>query len=437
MNSSPHIPSTLETEPPESRLLSTEPQFGYSKDSAQSFNRKRRLAVIASVIGSFFWLIVAVVWFWMEKLQLTATTSTHIIGLLVISFGISAASYVYFKTSLCQKYPLSFSRVNSLIATANSLLMLLYSIMDSFGPTSAVSIVLGMPTLLAFFGLTHGGSATIFFGSFLIPIYVVTYALITPAPLTLNGYQFAIGTLICVFFTFLIAGVNELNRRNQFTLIKLLNIQRRQVTIIQAQKDELDRKTTELTTYNEVLRQISLVDGLTQVANRRCFDDMLRKEWVRAVRHWQNRQATAEHLHGASLALILVDIDYFKKYNDHYGHLAGDECLVVVADAIRRATLRLNDLAARYGGEEFAVLLPETDIDGAEQVANRILEYLDNLAIPHPASEIGNQLTVSIGVAHVANFEGISEKDLIRLADKALYEAKSQGRNRVIMTSRS
>ncbi|MEG9438202.1 GGDEF domain-containing protein [Edaphobacter sp. HDX4] len=166
------------------------------------------------------------------------------------------------------------------------------------------------------------------------------------------------------------------------------------------------------------LEEISLLDGLTNIPNRRCFDQALDAEWKRAVRS------------RAPLALLLIDVDHFKMMNDSHGHQYGDSCLVEIADALRRNLGRSGDLVARYGGEEFAVILPATGIEGARLVAEKMREAILSLAIRNE-TPIGLFVSVSIGIAvHVA-FTGGTSSALVEAADAALYQAKRLGRNRV------
>jgi diguanylate cyclase (GGDEF)-like protein/PAS domain S-box-containing protein len=167
------------------------------------------------------------------------------------------------------------------------------------------------------------------------------------------------------------------------------------------------------------LRDLSELDGLTGLHNRRVFDETLLKEWKRAMRE------------SSPLSVVMIDVDYFKKFNDAYGHLEGDACLQRLAHVLKSCVRRAADLAARYGGEEFAVILPETDQSGALGVANRIREELCALAIPHEKSEVATVVTASIGCAtEVPQGDAIPSK-LIERADRALYQAKTNGRNRV------
>ncbi|MGR9012478.1 MAG: diguanylate cyclase [Gammaproteobacteria bacterium] len=171
----------------------------------------------------------------------------------------------------------------------------------------------------------------------------------------------------------------------------------------------------------DLLESLSLLDGLTQIPNRRRFDETLLSEWKRATRD------------GTPLSLIMIDIDHFKQYNDHYGHGAGDVCLQKVAEELSKGVARPSDLVARYGGEEFVVILPETSQESALQIAERLRECIENMGLPHADSKVGPVVTISVGVASQI---AISEKSLPQAlsdtADKALYMAKEAGRNRVV-----
>jgi diguanylate cyclase (GGDEF)-like protein len=170
---------------------------------------------------------------------------------------------------------------------------------------------------------------------------------------------------------------------------------------------------------NRALQRLSMVDGLTGVANRRTFDETLALEWRRAVRS------------GDSLALLLLDIDCFKAYNDAYGHLQGDAVLRRVAEALRDTVHRAGDLVARYGGEEFAAVLPRLDPAAAHRLAELARERIAKLAIPHARSLAGDRLTVSVGVAAAVPAAGGAAAELVAAADRALYRAKAEGRDRV------
>ena len=188
-------------------------------------------------------------------------------------------------------------------------------------------------------------------------------------------------------------------------------------------KDITSRRQTEaaLEKANRELQRLSVLDDLTQVANRRRFDEALKEEWQRLSRD------------EAPLSLIFCDIDYFKLYNDTYGHQAGDDCLRTVADTISANCQRPGDFVARYGGEEFIVILPNTKIQGAVHLSEDIREEIERLNIPHERSLVSRFITLSLGVASVFPPAGITPESLVGAADKALYEAKNQGRNRTVL----
>lgn len=181
----------------------------------------------------------------------------------------------------------------------------------------------------------------------------------------------------------------------------------------------------ELKRLRDLLHQQSTTDALTGLANRRAFDEALNQEWSRGARSRQ------------PLSLALIDIDFFKGFNDLHGHLGGDDCLRRVAQALQAAVPRRNgDLVARYGGEEFAVLLVGTDGEGASTVAERLRSSVAGLAIPHGRSDVAEHVTVSIGAASVAPDGGQPPDSLIAIADRLLYRAKEGGRNQAIVSSR-
>lgn len=169
----------------------------------------------------------------------------------------------------------------------------------------------------------------------------------------------------------------------------------------------------------DALKRLTLIDGLTKVPNRRHFDDSLDNEMQRALR--------TQH----PLSLLMIDVDYFKPFNDHYGHGVGDTCLIRIAQAMQAQVSRPMDLLARYGGEEFVVLLPGTGLEGARTVAESLRRTVAALQIPHALSAVATHVTVSIGVASLAQSGPKSTSDLLRLADQALYRAKQAGRNQV------
>jgi diguanylate cyclase (GGDEF)-like protein len=174
-----------------------------------------------------------------------------------------------------------------------------------------------------------------------------------------------------------------------------------------------------LKAQSDLLRQMVFIDGLTGVANRRCFDERLDTEWQRAARN------------ASPLALLLLDVDHFKRFNDRYGHQVGDECLRRVASAVKGGLLRPGDMVARYGGEEFACILPGTDFEGALAMGTGIEQAVRGLQIEHADSDVSAAVTVSIGVSTSLPDRDDDPARLLALADAQLYRAKHSGRGRV------
>ena len=183
----------------------------------------------------------------------------------------------------------------------------------------------------------------------------------------------------------------------------------------------LSESQAKLIEMNQVLQRLSHVDGLTGLSNRRYLDEFMSTEWRRAAREL------------TEFAVLMIDVDNFKKYNDNYGHLAGDEVLKAVAAAVRGSLHRPADLAARFGGEEFVVVLPGTTIHGARVMGERICRAVEALDVTHGAGGAGPRVTVSVGGAATLPVRGSMATDLLSVADEALYEAKAQGKNRSVV----
>lgn len=175
---------------------------------------------------------------------------------------------------------------------------------------------------------------------------------------------------------------------------------------------------------NQRLHRLSISDGLTNIANRRHFDSYLKQEWQRAMRDKQ------------PIALLIADIDYFKQYNDTYGHQGGDRCLIRIAQAMTTVVKRPSDLVARYGGEEFAIILPNTEMLGAIEIGKKICQTIIDLKIPHTTSLIAPYVTVSLGINFVTPTNDHTIIEFIEIADRGLYQAKEQGRNRIVVSKK-
>ena len=214
--------------------------------------------------------------------------------------------------------------------------------------------------------------------------------------------------------------------RNTYQVVSRLNIEL--ITANQMLERRVVERTAELHQANEALvianqklEAYSHTDGLLSIANRKYFDTRLNNEWSRAIRE------------ETPLGLLMIDVDFFKNYNDHYGHQAGDVCLQAVAKAAAGQMVRASDLLARYGGEEFVVVLPNTAIQGAYKIALNICDAVSALNILHASSTVADHITVSIGVVSVRPDNNSSATQAVAAADRALYAAKQQGRNRVCL----
>ncbi|MBU1004178.1 MAG: PleD family two-component system response regulator [Proteobacteria bacterium] len=179
------------------------------------------------------------------------------------------------------------------------------------------------------------------------------------------------------------------------------------------------RSHVELKRQRDILRDLSTLDGLTGIPNRRRFDEFFNLEWLRGRRSQ------------TQISMVMADIDHFKAYNDNYGHAEGDECLRKVARAMKDCIKRPSDLLARYGGEEFAVILPETESQGAQHLAEALRAAVDSLNIPHAHSPVADHVTISVGVATLTPGALKEPEFLIKKADAMLYKAKNNGRNQV------
>jgi len=193
----------------------------------------------------------------------------------------------------------------------------------------------------------------------------------------------------------------------------------------QSAYQELEENRIKLEAAVFELERLSTLDGLTKIYNRRHFDTIILREWGRAKRE------------STPISLIMIDIDHFKQYNDHYGHLEGDSCLIQVAQTLTNTLKRSTDHVARYGGEEFIVTLPSTNTKEAAHVAERLRQSIADLALQHANSETDDIVTISLGVSSCVPEGSEKHESLISSADQALYQAKEQGRNRVVTLSKA
>lgn len=244
---------------------------------------------------------------------------------------------------------------------------------------------------------------------------------------TENEQYIDMGYILLLFYFFLFFSARHFNVFIENSIQQTLTNEQ---LVIELQEEISLRKLAEKKLISEKERaesmaedmfQLSTTDGLTGIENRRMFDGAIRSEWSRAKRYKK------------PISLILCDIDFFKRFNDHYGHQAGDKCLQNIATVLKEHARRGGDIAARYGGEEFAVIMPDTDEVNAEQLATQMHDAISKLKIPHEASKICDIVTVSFGVASVVPERGQLPDKLIKYADIALYKAKTLGRNQIVV----
>jgi len=207
---------------------------------------------------------------------------------------------------------------------------------------------------------------------------------------------------------------NQLNQKRLYRALEKQN------TLLKTEINERLKVEKALTDANHLLEELAAQDGLTGLANRRHFDHYLAAQWQYCF------------LEKVPLALILIDVDFFKAYNDAYGHLLGDDCLKQVAAILKSMSRLKTDLVARYGGEEFVVVLPDTTIEGAEQLAQRIQQAIAEQNIPHRQSAVAPYITLSMGLTSLIPHPPETVANIIQTADLALYQAKTRGRNRIV-----
>jgi len=225
------------------------------------------------------------------------------------------------------------------------------------------------------------------------------------------------GTVLLFMFSLYLAAIIASIKRMDQNLTESMTLQYKNTQMV----NSLSKSNQQLQNANQKLETLTLEDTLTHLHNRRYFEMQLKAEWKRESREQK------------ILSLMVIDIDYFKLYNDTYGHAEGDNCLKSVAQILKSSIHRSADIIARIGGEEFVVMLPDVDIDGALILANQMQHQLNLAGLTHATSPLSEHVTVSIGIASVIPEENASALGLFKAADKALYKAKSKGRNQVVV----
>lgn len=326
-----------------------------------------------------------------------------------------------------------FGDALGLIIGTPLILALLYRVKQDIKPLNKVDLVvasLSFGVLLMLLLAKNG----LFFGVLITPTLLIPSMLYFAARTDLKYTAIAVAVFSFAVAMLISAGSNPFG--DIPTNLTILHAQQFIATLsfaclgfsvllarIRDNKRELEERvairTSELLLLNQKLEQLSTTDGLTGIANRRHFDEVMELEWARANRTQQ------------PITLVILDIDWFKLYNDHYGHQAGDECLRKVSGVLNNNCYRTGDLVARYGGEEFVLIAPGMDIQHALTISNKICEEIKALAIPHEKSIFGC-VTVSIGVTSLTPNITLNANILVKVADEALYEAKNQGRNNTV-----
>jgi diguanylate cyclase (GGDEF)-like protein len=257
-------------------------------------------------------------------------------------------------------------------------------------------------------------------------IFLLGWIRVEGQQLDLYDVRFGSAVMVLLSITFCVIAVawtattlHKVDLTRELAEAEILSLNAGLELRVQARTHELAQVSSQLQRVNGSLELLSLEDGLTGVANRRRFDAYL-AEQINIARRY-----------GRTLALVLCDVDSFKAYNDHYGHQAGDECLKQVAAALRSCCRRPADMAARYGGEEFALILPETELGAAVQIAEAAKDAVAQLRIAHHKSPTASVVTISGGIAILFQVGEISAQQLIKVADQHLFEAKRLGRNRI------
>lgn len=300
------------------------------------------------------------------------------------------------------------SRTGILLNFATALILLLCAALCAFKRQRSAFFFLA-----AFALLMLGGAMTSLRAMGIVPTNLFT----------VDGLQLGSAMEMIVLAFALADRFNVMRREKARVQEELIRAQQQLVDNLRTSEHELElrvaERTDELRELNNQLEAMSLTDALTGIANRRRFDQVLEQEWGHARRS------------GELLALAVVDVDWFKRYNDHYGHPAGDACLREIAQALATTVNRSTDLVARYGGEEFVFLAPMTDLTGVRGMAQKLLQAVEALALPHELSPLG-RVSISIGVAAMVPGQEASAEVLVARADAALYEAKKQGRNQLM-----
>jgi diguanylate cyclase (GGDEF)-like protein len=319
-----------------------------------------------------------------------------------------------------------------------SVLLFLLTYVRSFrrfwqGALSLWSLLAGLG-IVAMIGVVQGGAQSSYYaGLIMVFIVLYTWSRVRFIWATLTGwlivaaYEFLtfgflrLSSQTILTHNFFFIGSNLLGMMACYAIERYARTGFLMARLLLEEQEKVRRANQELTERNEELKGLAEVDELTGIPTRRMFEQELKRGWRRTVRA------------SRPLTLLLCDLDNFQSFNDRYGHQAGDECLVKIARTVAAAARRPGDYAARYGGAEFAVILQDTGLEGAQHVAERICQAVRSLAIPHAGSVAAKQVTISVGGASIQPTHEGEPQVLIRKADECLYQAKGEGRNRVVV----
>ena len=405
--------------------------------TAEDIQRKRATARRAGWIGLGVWLSLAALHVAAFEAGLARISYAEAIPIYLAVLLVAGLYDLYLRNDLCLRGGADLRWLGLLGVLLHAACALPFFILDNFSYFTVLAITMAAPAGPAFLGLSQGFRGTILVGLLLLAAPMV-YWVLPDHPLRIPADLMVLFTFAWTVGWTIGAFANARHNHKKYLILQLFRRQKESNEIIREQNRRMDEKSRELARVNTILEEMSMRDGLTQVANRRRFDQKLDEEWQRAARHHCGRQVGRSAMNAEVLSVILLDIDHFKEFNDTYGHLAGDECLVSVASAVQQLLNRATDLVARYGGEEFVILLPATYPEGALKIAESIRREVESLAIAHAGSPVASVVTVSMGVAGYGPDMGISTPSaLLARADEALYAAKRRGRNRVVYAATS
>ncbi len=306
---------------------------------------------------------------------------------------------------------LLFAFLYSLVVKKELTIQLVYSLVIILAGSGIIAMLIMVPKDIG--NIYYAGLMLVIFYAYIFSRLRFVFATVCAWLITLIYVFVSVNvqnlyTPFIVNNTFFLVSSNIIGMGSCYMLEKYVRNDFLKTALLQIEKIQLEKS-------NIKLQELSYIDGLTNVPNRRQFEKALREEWNRALRQ------------GHPLSLLMIDIDNFKLYNDHMGHVTGDECLIMVAEVIKSFGRRPGDHVARFGGEEFCVILSGTDSTDAKCIADEIRKKIKDMRIPHPASQVSEYVTVSVGVATVVPDKGRSKDELLREADKALYMAKKRG----------